>query len=260
MKSSNYSIFTYIFCLAACGSEDMTTQSPDGQPAKITQASPNSEPDEKRPDEMQMEPHCENEHEPAPVDESPDQNLIKVPVSIIVVQSESVEELNSSFDTDTLHENFKEINEIWNQANVKFEITEISSVEAINEDQFLSALQNPRARLAGPIKQVVPPSMLVKDTWTLILIEDLGQNPPGVYSCNDGVLISARYFGQQSREVPVNVWAHELGHSLGLPHLCNEGSNLMCADGMQPTALFPEQITTARAQAASGSPSSCNGG
>jgi len=192
-----------------------------------------------------------------PEDNPPESEVLTVPVSIVLIQSENIAELNASFDDATLLARFEEINSIWSQANIAFEISNITRVQATDEARYLEAIQNPSARAAGVIKRATPSDALAPQTWNFILIEDLGQNPPGVYSCNDGVLISARYFGQRDRAVPANVWAHELGHSLGLPHLCGAGSNLMCADGMQPTALVQTQIERARLQAASGLPSAC---
>jgi hypothetical protein len=182
---------------------------------------------------------------------------ITVNVHMVLLQSDHAESLHCTLTDEELQSRYDEINAIWAQANIQFQFEPAIRIAAQNQGQYLQALQSENMPLMPAIKNTIPPATFNESTWKMVLVEDLGNNPPGVYSCNEGLLISSQYFGHQDNIVPATVWAHELGHSLGLPHLCGQGENLMCADGTQPEVLFEEQIEIARAQATTGSPHDC---
>ena len=187
-----------------------------------------------------------------------EQANLTVNVRMVLLQSDHVDSLHCTLTDEELQSRYDEINAIWSQANIQFNFEPALRITAQNQDQYLQVLQHGNLPLMPAIKNTIPQGTFNHGTWKMVLIEDLGNNPPGVYSCHEGLLISSQYFGHQDNIVPATVWAHELGHSLGLPHLCGQGENLMCADGTQPDVLFEHQIETARAQATTASPSSCH--
>ena len=183
--------------------------------------------------------------------------VLVAPIRVHVLQSDTVPALDASLTDAEIHDRFGVVNEIWAAAGVRFEVESIQRISAQNEVAF-GALIDSGSRRAGPaLSEIYDADGLLADGWNAVLIEDFGQMPPGVYSCNTGVLVAARFFGPNHREAPANVLAHELGHALSLPHLCGEGENLMCADGMSPRALFEDQIEAARSQVRQGAPARC---
>ena len=185
----------------------------------------------------------------------PAEDELTVLVRVHLLESDSVPELKSSFTDDEIRARFSAINEVWTQADILFEVESIQRIAATGESAYAQLIAG-RERQRGPVLgRVFGNVELLTDGWNLALVEDVGSMPPGVYSCQTGTLISARRFRRQ--EVPINVWAHELGHSLSLRHLCDHGSNLMCADGRRPTALIPDQIAAARTQVETGGPFRC---
>jgi hypothetical protein len=175
-----------------------------------------------------------------------------LPVRVLLLQSDA-QAVHSSLSDSDVEALFETVNEIWAQAEIQFQIESMLRVEANNESDFVEALEEGSRAQPGTLQNLYPADALLGEGFNVVYVEDFGAMPPGVYHCGQGVVMMARYFGAaSSRSVPPNVLAHELGHALGLDHLCGEGENLMCADGRQPTALNDAQIESASAQAQSG--------
>ena len=187
-----------------------------------------------------------------------DDQVLVAPVRVIALRSEEAEALDSSLSDEQITARFDEVNRIWKQANIRFEIESIVRPQAQQAASFQAAIDSGAKKAQSLLSQIYPSDQVLDEGWTVVLLEDFGAMPPGVFSCVSGLVFAARYFGKQKIEAPTNVLAHELGHALNLPHLCGQGENLMCATGKQPEKLNQAQIDDARSQAQLGRPASCN--
>jgi hypothetical protein len=192
-----------------------------------------------------------------PVPTAADEVLVAT-VRVHALRSELSDALNSSLSDDEIRDRFAEVNRIWEQANIRFDIESIQRPPAQQEAAFQDLVASGAKKAGSLLGQLYPTSNLLGDGWNLVLIEDFGAMPPGVYSCNTTVVVAARFFGANHYEAPATILAHEFGHSLSLPHLCGQGENLMCANGMQPEKLFDEQIDAARDQLRLQHPAHCS--
>ncbi len=184
-------------------------------------------------------------------------SLLILPLTIVMLTSD-VPQLNSTYNDVELTEMVEEVNEIWSQAQIRFEVRDILRSPAQGESDFQRLLDS-GGRDPRVLRQIYDPVVLPDSGWSMVLLEHMGAMPPGVYFCDRQVLVSARHFGRNNRVIPPNVIAHELGHALGLEHACGQGENLMCADGQSPTLLWEEQREAARDQAMTGAPARCRG-
>ena len=182
--------------------------------------------------------------------------VLVLPLSVYALTSDTTTALDNGHTDAELHAMIGQVNQIWAQANIRFDLQVIQRLPAQGEDAF-AELMDQGGRDAQVLRGLFDRSQLPSEGWSMVLVDDMGAMAPGVYFCDQQVLVSGRVFGRQSRQVPANVIAHELGHALGLDHACGEGENLMCADGMQPTLLWAQQISESRTQAMTGSAHRC---
>ncbi|MCP4786829.1 MAG: hypothetical protein GY903_08530 [Fuerstiella sp.] len=188
------------------------------------------------------------------------QKRIHLPVRVHRLQSDQDARLNCSFTDDEIREQFAAVNETWVQAGIVWEIESIVNSEALAPEAFKTAMLNPRGNLAPAMVKNVGRDTLLSAGFNVVVAEDYGLGMGGVFiPAPDGLVFFARKRGTRGEQKPV-VLAHELGHTLGLPHTVFEKkNNLMMGAGPSrvPTRTKPitaSQIKIARHYAMTGKP------
>jgi len=188
-----------------------------------------------------------------------DLEVIRLPVRVHRMQSDDDPKLNCSLTDTEIRELFIAVNETWSQAKIEWQIESIVETEPQAPERFAEAFKTPRGRMAPVLAANMSHENLLKDGFNVTILEDLGKSLGGVFMPGqDGLIFFAKY-GPKGEQVPV-VLAHELGHSLGLPHtLFENNNNLMmgASPNRVPTRVKPiteSQIKIARHFASLGKP------
>jgi hypothetical protein len=182
---------------------------------------------------------------------------IVIPIQIYQYDFVYKQGLSSHFLENRIISYIAECNEIWEQANITFDIQDIKRVEIKDEVfqdsdireydslEFLSKLNQLST------KYIDINSMSKKGEWTLIFINHFPIDSSGIWSDE----IEAVYFSEtfQGSNTPYSLMAHHLGHSLSLTHVqSNEyPENLMISgsdggDIASHITLTNQQIISAR--------------
>lgn len=174
--------------------------------------------------------------------------------------SSQFEPLNTELTEDEVRTVFGRVNAIWQQAVIRWDIESIVREEALNGDSFAAILRGDRQPSDRVIASVLPRDNLLTGDWDVFLILSFGGLTGGIYFPVIPAALSAELDIDGRRELTratARILAHELGHSLSLPHVpCTEAGNLMSPGcrGADRTKLTESQVEAARRQALAGHP------
>lgn len=185
---------------------------------------------------------------------------IRLDVRVHVLQSGEFAPLNSTLapvDVDTL---FAGVNAVWRQAGIVWRVESVVREPARNVGEYARIFRGQLPPSVQALSSIFPTDHLLPGKWDVFVIRDFGDVAGGIYLQTLGVVLFAE-LGPDGSQAPDGagrrILAHELGHSLGLPHVtCTPQGNLMapgCAfeDRIR---LSAEQVAAARKQAARGQP------
>jgi hypothetical protein len=177
------------------------------------------------------------------------QTEIVLKVRIYRYSFEAVPEFNSAFSRQELIEAIRTLNEIWSQANIRFQVEFVREVEISAQEFPEESKDLGRIEFKNLLASIAPEPHDEK-VWSIVLIRKFSIRAGGVY-LSDGVGTAVYTELNPQGMTYYNILAHELGHGLGLKH--NDlPQNLMNSDVQEPseaTLLTQHQITRAREQA-----------
>ena len=203
-------------------------------------------------------PACGDEAVSGPIS-GPDTERITLSVRVHLLSSEFAP-LNTTLTNDEVGVLFARVNEVWQQADITWDIESIVREEALNADGFALVLTGQLPASSLNVASILPLGRLLSGKWDVFLIQDLGGIAGGFYFTGIPAVLSAEIdpFGQRELSGSAGrILAHELGHSLSLAHVpCTPEGNLMApgCDSQDRTRLTATQVQAARQQAGRGRP------
>jgi len=169
--------------------------------------------------------------------------VLRLPVQVHLMRSASQPRLQTTLAEDDVRALFKEVNVIWAQAGIEFEVVAV---------QLLQALERPQKRWferdRNWVKAAIPTETFNATAIDVCFVREMGPN--GFFYGEPVVVCENPEFTKVSggADNPVaRVTAHELGHVLFLQHR-QDHTNLM-ASGRNGTSLNRPEIKDARARA-----------
>lgn len=187
-------------------------------------------------------------------------DVIMLDARLFLMESAESPALTATFNGAKIDSLMDGVNEVWQQADIRWKITDIQTVEADSGAHFESILNSRFNFSFSIIQSTIPENTYSEDKWDIFLIRDIGQRLGGVYFSDITSVYQAEIdpFGVEGLEGGlIRILSHELAHSLGLPHVpCTSLGNLMapgCPQG-ERTRLNDEQIDIIRDNAVDGKP------
>ena len=163
---------------------------------------------------------------------------LSLPISVYILDDRNGE-LSSTRTTEQLLEVFQNVNEIWLQAGIKFEIKYIGRIELPSNilKELTNGNYNPFLTGMDHEFQISKPSLL-----NAFYTSSIGQ-VNGIAARSNMFFVTDFPSVRHER-----VTAHEIGHLLGLGHAHRDTARLMYS-GTNGMILTKEEIKTARDQA-----------
>ena len=187
------------------------------------------------------------------------EDLIELVLRVHLLESES-DAVRARSTEAQVEQLIRDANEIWRQANVRWNVESIVSEQAGDPTEYERLVRGQVSDPTHVLLALVSGGGVLEDGWNVYLVQELGV-APGIYvtSAERQVLFVQETPppGEDAGVAGPRILAHELGHSLSLAHVaCSGVGNLMspgCPSGLR-TQLTASQITRARAQARTGRP------
>jgi hypothetical protein len=201
---------------------------------------------------------CSGDSGPAEI-VAPARDLITLRVRVHLLSSDFAP-LSTELTEDEVVTVFGRVNAIWQQALIRWEIESILREDALNEDAFAAMMSGQVPVSEDIIASALPRENLLSGEWDVFLIRTLGGITGGIYFPGIPAALSAELDPDGQRELTratARILAHELGHSLSLPHVaCTSAGNLMSpgCPAADRTKLSEDQVEAARQQALTGHP------
>ncbi|WP_395731198.1 hypothetical protein [Prosthecobacter sp.] len=174
-------------------------------------------------------------HEPFP--------LIHLRVRVHLMQSNMNQRLQTTLTEMEARAIFEEVNDIWSQAGIRFELEAVDSLQALDLAPKKWFIKD-----RNWVKSAIPTNQFSPTAIDVCFVKDMGPN--GFFYGEPVVVCETPEFHKVSggADNPVaRVTAHELGHVLFLQHR-QERTNLM-ASGKNGVSLNPQEIKDARKRA-----------
>ena len=195
--------------------------------------------------------------------QAPQDSLLRLPLRFHLLHSSASTNISTTRTAATIDTLVAFANTIWRQAGIQWVVESVIPEEAPTAPVLDSMITGLVPRTAERLIAFVPRERLLTPGWNVFLIRDFGPIAGGMFRPQlEGVVLAERGFGF---ELPANgrgggTLAHELGHSLTLPHeKCDETRNIMANACSKPgviSSLNVAQVEAARRQAATGRPTS----
>lgn len=200
---------------------------------------------------------CGADGQPTAPPPPPSPNTVELPVRVHVVTSR-VAPIDATLTNSGVQALFDRANQVWQAAEIAWRIESISTVAAQSETEVELALANSTPLSPGLLLSVVAGAQLTPGEWDVFLVSDLTSafGAPGVYFPSVPLMFSSQVDPAGVGD-PGRILAHELGHSLTLPHVpCTPEGNLMSpgCPSADRTRLTAAQVQAARGQALRGVP------
>jgi len=174
-------------------------------------------------------------HEPSP--------LIHLRVRVHLMQSITNPRLQTTLTEMEARALFDEVNHIWSQAGIRFELEAVDTLQALDLAPKRWFIKD-----RDWVKSAIPTNQFSPTAIDVCFVKDMGPN--GFFYGEPVVVCENPEFHKVSSgaDNPVaRVTAHELGHVLFLPHR-QERTNLK-ASGKNGVSLNPQEIKDARKRA-----------
>jgi hypothetical protein len=191
-------------------------------------------------DDPEKSPH-------GPTASLPYEQFLVIPIRLHVLKAPGLPEIDCALTDADLDRILGKVNGIWHQAGIHWNVDRIVHEPAARLDEFQRRRSDEPPQALSPYRTLVPKESVSVEGMNVYYIHKFPVN--GVY------LGDAVAFVQETarlRPVPggideplPRVTAHELGHSLGLPHR-QDRTNLL-ASGNNGTTLSEKEVETARA-------------
>ncbi len=178
------------------------------------------------------------------------EDVMTLQVDVFLLEFWGYPHLSAEYGERELEELFAEVNAIWAQAGIQWNLASVERVDLREADFEIPTRGFMRPREFRNAVATVIPEDPSAGRWPVYFVRQFPVPGSGVYLVELGTVLYGE-LNQHGVRRPV-VLAHELGHSLGLPHVPQPDNLMYGGRDRNPELtqnLNPRQINRARAQA-----------